>query len=360
MRSRLGSLVLVAAALGCLRPDDVTDATGEPIALGEGRQPQIAVAPSGAIDVAFARGSAVFWTRSVDGGGSFSAPSRVGERPDLKVGMRRGPRIAATDERLVVTAPGRDLVAWISDDGGKGWSAPLTVNDAPGSAAEGLHNLTALPDGSFFAAWLDSRSGKGARIEGSRLERGAKAWSRNVEIYASPDGSVCQCCHPSIAAGSGGELYVLFRNSLGGNRDPYLASSRDGGKSFAAAVRLGGASWALAACPMDGGGLIVDPERGALALWRRQREILLLAADGSESKLGEGTQPVLAKLRDGVRVAWQEGSNVAVRSAKSVAESRKLPGRFPSLAASPDGRRAYLVVEASRGKGAAIEFTVVP
>jgi len=360
MRRPLGSLILVFAALGGLRPIDVAAAAGAPLVLGEGRQPQVAVAPSGAIEVAFARGKEVFWTRSVDGGGSFTAPSLVGERPDLMVGMRRGPRIAAIDERLVVTAPGRDLVAWISDDGGKSWSAPLAVNDSPGSAVEGLHNLTTLADGSFFAVWLDSRSGKRARIEGSRLERGAKAWNRNVEIYASPDGSVCECCHPSVAAGLGGELFVLFRNSLGGNRDPYLATSRDGGKSFAAAVRLGGASWALDACPMDGGGLIVDAASGALALWRREREILLLAADGSESKLGEGTQPVLARLRDGLRFAWQEGPNVASRNANRMAEVRTLPGRFPALAASPDGVRAYLVIEAMHGKNSAIEFTVVP
>ena len=35
------------------------------------------------------------------------------------------------------------------------------------------------------------------------------------------------------------DVYVMFRNALGGNRDMYVARSRDGGKTFGAAAKVG-------------------------------------------------------------------------------------------------------------------------
>ena len=37
----------------------------------------------------------------------------------------------------------------------------------------------------------------------------------------------------------------------------YLATSRDGGRSFASAAKLGSKNWLLKACPMDGGAVAV-------------------------------------------------------------------------------------------------------
>src|SRR4051812_30835765 len=63
-------------------------------------QPQVAVAPGGRIDVAFGKGEAIYYVGSSDKGRTFFKPVEVGELPKLALGLRRGPRIAATDKMI--------------------------------------------------------------------------------------------------------------------------------------------------------------------------------------------------------------------------------------------------------------------
>ena len=141
-----------------LRADTVPVKNLVPDSFGDGRQPQVTVTPTGMIIVVFARDNSIYSVQSTDEGRSFSAPLKIADLNGLMVGMRRGPRIAATDKRIVVSAPGADLFSFISEDMGKTWSPASKVNDKPGAASEGLQNVTALPDGSFYAVWLDSRN----------------------------------------------------------------------------------------------------------------------------------------------------------------------------------------------------------
>ena len=121
-----------------------------------------------------------------------------------------------------------DLRAWRSADSGQTWSKEIRVNDVAGAATEGLHSLAGDGKGAVFAAWLDKRSGVGAKLYGARSMDGGLTWSENVQIYESPEGTICQCCHPSVAVGADGEVLVMWRNWLQGSRDMYLARSRDG------------------------------------------------------------------------------------------------------------------------------------
>ena len=111
------------------------------------------------------------------------------------------------------------------------------VNDVPGAPTEGLHALAADSKGVLFAAWLDKR-GKGTQLYGARSTDGGATWSKNVHIYNSPEGTICECCHPSIAIDAAGQILVMWRNSMGGSRDMYLARSRDG-VSFSKPEKLG-------------------------------------------------------------------------------------------------------------------------
>ncbi len=47
-----------------------------------------------------------------------------------------------------------------STDSGRTWSDPLTVNDGTEFGSHNFHALTAAPDGSLLATWLDARHGK--------------------------------------------------------------------------------------------------------------------------------------------------------------------------------------------------------
>jgi len=342
---------LVAVALlptHFLRADTIPVSNLVSESFGEGRQPQVTVTPMGMIVVVFARDNSIYSVQSTDEGRSFSTPQKIADLTGLMVGMRRGPRVAATDKRIVVTAPGADLFSFISEDMGKTWSPANRVNDKPGAASEGLHNVTALPDGSFYAVWLDKRN-RGAQVEGSRLEPGTTSWSRNLKIYDSPDKTVCECCHPSVACDGKNKLVVMWRNWLEGNRDFYVAESMDRGDHFSPAIKMGTQSWPLKVCPMDGGGIIAVADVGNFAIWRRQNEILLSTPTSPEMKLGNGAQPVLARVNGRILSVWQNGPSLVIKEDIQKGEPQRLPGAYPSLAASPDGKRAYLVWEGTQG-----------
>lgn len=258
-------LALVACV--CVSPlAGLTHASG-PLTLGEGRQPQLAVT-AGGVFVAYARDGDVYFARSADRGETFGPPVEVASPRNMPVGMRRGPRIAAADDAIVITAisaeqgAGKDgdVVGWRSSDRGATWAAlDAPLNRVPGAAREGLHAMAAGPTGQMFCAWLDLRSASadgsgGTEIWGARSADHGRTWSRDFLIYRSPEKSVCQCCHPSVAYGPDGTtVAVMFRNELSGNRDMFVVHSDDGGETFGAARKLGTGSWKLAACPMDGG-----------------------------------------------------------------------------------------------------------
>jgi len=230
----------------------------------------------------------------------------------MSLGMRRGPRIAAGDGFICITAIGSkfkggdgDLVAFRSTDGGKTWQGPSVVNDAPASAAEGLQAMAVGPKGELCCVWLDFREGSQKGVAASTsTDRGA-TWSKNVTVYQSPDGPVCPCCHPSVVFDETGGLYAMWRNSLGGNRDMYVCKSSDGGKTFDAAAKLGQGIWPLKTCPMDGGAVaVMAPDRLTTA-WRRDKQVFLtIPGEPKERLLGSGEQPWIAATANGPYVLW--------------------------------------------------------
>jgi hypothetical protein len=250
-------------------------------------------------------GNAVYFAGSNDGGTTFAKPVRIAEAGKLMLGRHRGPRIAATDGAIVVSANvDGDLLAWRSTDQGATWSQAVRVNSVPKSAREGLHAMAAGA-GMVAAVWLDLRQ-EGMRLYGAVSKDGGASWSENRLVYESPDGHICECCHPSVKIGAKGEIVAMWRNWLGGNRDMYLARSTDGGKSFAKAVKAGSGSWPLNACPMDGGDVALTADGSSWTAFRRDTSIVLAAPDGKEKLLGNGKDPAMALGRKGAVVAWTE------------------------------------------------------
>ncbi|MHC5538674.1 sialidase family protein [Singulisphaera rosea] len=211
----------------------------------EAKQPQVTVDAKGRIFVVFGRGDTVRLAVSDDRGKTFTT-STVGSPGVLALGMRRGPRVVATENSVTITAIGGaqgkgrdgDVSSWRSTDLGKTWSGPNRVNTVAGSAREGLHGMAAGPGGRVFCTWLDLRNGR-MEIFGARSEDDGATWKPDALVYRSSGKSVCECCHPSAAFGPDGTLYVMWRNSLNGSRDHYIARSTDEGRSFHAAEKLG-------------------------------------------------------------------------------------------------------------------------
>ena len=326
------------------------------------RQPQLAASEK-MIAVAFGAGSTVYFSASRDKGATFSEPVKVAELAGLMLGNHRGPRVAIAGDAIVITAVSNvdgDVHTWRSTDAGKTWRAAAVVNDESKAAREGLHAMAAGPDGALYAVWLDLRHvtpGKpGTELYGAASHDGGATWSKNVVVYKSPDGSICQCCHPSVAFDAKGTIQVMWRNSLGGDRDMYLAASRDGGRTFGAAEKLGGGNWKLDACPMDGGGLAVRPNGTIWTAWRRGTDVYLAREGAAENLIHAGKNPAIAANDTGVYVAWSGPEGVAVRAPgkpEPIVLDRE--GGFVQLMAIPHGP----ILAAWERKGA-IQFHTLP
>jgi hypothetical protein len=302
------------------------------------QQPQLAIDAEGTVHLAFGAGNTIRYSRSSDRGQTFSEPVELPGVPSRALGKRRGPRLAVTGRTLCVTAIGGpqghgrdgDLLAWKSLDGGKSWTKPVAVNDAPNSAREGLHALAAGAGQRLFCTWLDLRTGR-TEVWASRSDDGGGTWEPNVLVYKSPDGSVCECCHPGITVDASGRVHVQWRNALNGNRDIYLASSANHGQSFGRATKLGHGSWPLDACPMDGGAVAAAGGR-LTSVWRRGTSVYLaVVGDGDEQRLGAGEQPWIAATPAGPFVVW-----LARRGAAVYLHSPHSPGPLQLAAQASD------------------------
>ncbi len=347
---------------------------GEPIIVASGqaglapKQPQAAVGTNGTVHLVYGVGDTVFHSRSTDKGISFDKPKEAFQVSNLAIGMRRGPRIAVTDNALVVSVIGGqlgkgrdgDLQAWRSADDGITWNGPVNVNDAAASAREGLHGMAAAADGSIWCVWLDLRE-KRSEVFASKSEDGGATWQENICVYRSPDGNVCECCHPSIAIG-GKAVHVMFRNSLSGNRDMYVATSKDGGGTFAPAKKIGQGAWKLDACPMDGGMLATDEKGIFTTVWRRNGEVFTVASSGGkEQSLGRGEQPWTATSKKGTVTVWTTGRDGDLLTRTTGAkQTKKIDGgaRDPMVASAINGEGPVIACWESKRDGQSVVLAV--
>ncbi|MBS1726884.1 MAG: exo-alpha-sialidase [Armatimonadetes bacterium] len=309
------------------------------------REVQLAVEDNGHVFAVFGRGDAIYCAYSTNRGTTFSRPILVANDGRLSLGMRRGPRIAAYGDHITISAVyGRqgggqdgDLVAFRSDDGGITWSMPTRVDDVAGAAREGLHAMAVGPDGTLACAWLDLRS-KGTKLYLSTSKDHGETWSRNRLVYQSPGGSICECCHPSLAYDSSGKLWIMFRNSLDGNRDMYLTSTLGSNYDIPAPIKLGGESWQLDACPMDGGMVVPDSSGGVDTVWRRKDQVFSCLPKGKEALIGDGRQPWGAWGPSGLYTVWVGKGGILSLAPKGKPTVLDAKGTDPVIASSPNHR----------------------
>lgn len=325
-------------------------------------QPQACVDTAGVAHVAFGVGDQVYYCR-VNSGEVFE-PQVAFRVPNMSLGMRRGPRITISGESIVISAIGGphgkgkdgDVLAYRSTDAGKSWIGPVKVNEVDASAREGLHAMTASEDGVVWCVWLDLRE-KGTQLFAAKSNDGGASWSANKLVYRSPDGSVCECCHPSIIADSK-SVHVLFRNSLGGNRDMFLVSSHDGGNRFDPAVRLGNTHWKLNACPMDGGMLAMAKTSQITTIWRRDQTVVLAEPKVQmDAVLGTGEQPWIASDGDEYHTVWtsKRSGDLWLKSSDSKAGSKiGKDASFPVVVSNAASRSVYVFWESTTKDGTSI------
>ena len=168
-----------------------------------------------------------------------------------------------------------------------------------------------------FAIWLDLRGDHHNKIFGAKSGDGGKTWSKNKLIYTSLDSTVCECCKPSLVM-RGNDVYVMFRNWLNGNRDPYFVHSADGGNSFGNAQKLGKGSWALNGCPMDGGAITISNDGILQTVWNRKGVIYACEPGKDEKELGKGRNCGMESMNGKEIYAWVDTGEIVVVTPRGI------------------------------------------
>jgi len=92
---------------------------------------------------------------------------------------------------------------------------------------------------------------------------GGRSFSANRKVASE----ACPCCKTSLAVSADGTLYAGWRQVLPGNyRHIAVASSTDGGTKFSAPVIVSDDRWMLQGCPVSGPSLSVDKASGLLKI----------------------------------------------------------------------------------------------
>jgi len=250
----------------------------------------------------------VYVSASADAGQTFGAPLLVSGSAGADVSGEQPPRVVISPRagrppalQVVWTskaASGTRLLDVRSDDGGRRFSSPSLVagSEAPGN--RGWESVAVTPAGDAFAIWLDHRElaagtttmNHAAHQPGATTADGAARAQRSKLMFGAVDGGgaaldvaagVCYCCKTSLAADADGRFYAAWRHVYPGNvRDIAFTMSTDGGKTFAAPIRVSEDHWVLDGCPENGPALSVDARRRIHVVW----PTLLPAASGSTAE----------------------------------------------------------------------------
>jgi hypothetical protein len=239
--------------------------------------------PSGTTDI--------YAAVSRDGGRQFAQPVRVNDVPgDARVNGEQPPRvdISPSDTVIVWTskgAQGTRLLQARSTDGGRTFARATVVAGTDARGNRGWES-TAGP----FAPWLDHRELASDTAAASQHQHaGGEAMTEKSKLYiGSLDGSlparpiasrVCYCCKTALVV-SDSTVYAAWRHVFPGSvRDIAFTVSRDGGRTFAAPLRVSDDKWVLQGCPENGPALAVDAHRRVHLVW----PTLTKASDGEDN-----------------------------------------------------------------------------
>jgi len=217
------------------------------------------------------------------------APVRVNRQPGVVTAWRGDqPSVAVASDGTVYVLwtarvdagdkHGTDIYLSASTDRGQSFASEVKVNDDKVPGAHGMHSLAVAKDGRIYAGWLDERNVHApmpsTKAEGHHMES-----NRDLYVATSTDGGrsfsanrkvasdACPCCKTSLAVSADGTLYAGWRQVLPGNyRHIAVASSTDGGTKFSAPVIVSDDRWMLQGCPVSGPSLSVDSASGLLKI----------------------------------------------------------------------------------------------
>jgi hypothetical protein len=260
-----------------------------------------------------------------------------------------------------------------SSDHGQSFGAPVKVNDDLKPNPHGMHSLAIANDGRIYVAWLDERNVKPEKAPETKPASGHhKESNRELFVAFSSDGGrtfsanqsiakeVCPCCKTALAIGPDNRIYVGWRQVLPNDfRHIAVASSADGGKTFAEPVVVSDDQWMLQGCPVSGPAFASTADGALRVLWYAGKEndeqgiYWTESRDGGKSfkpreRLTSGfanSTPVLISDGNNVPFAiWEASVNGAPRVQGAAFKDKELHG----VVVAPNGELPAAITQPNR------------
>ena len=157
-----------------------------------------------------------------------------------------------------------------STDGGKSFSAPVTVNDNREIISHRFDSMAVNGKGHIYIAWLDKRDLSAAQRTGEKYsgaaiyhamsDDGGASFRRNVKIADH----VCECCRTAMDVDTDDYPVVIWRHIFETNVRDHALVKLDGKM---AQVRLSREDWNIAACPHHGPSISIASNGVYHAAW---------------------------------------------------------------------------------------------
>lgn len=280
------------------------------------------------LHLVYGRKGLAYYTSSSDGGRTFSPSVELGGRKYAgDVGHERGPRMALGKDGSIhvvwLNSPAAKVFYSRSTDGGRTFSEPRNL--AP--RTNGVDGATVAADGSgeVYAVWNQAGEGPESPVS-MTLTFAYSADNGSTFSPAKPllntyPGGACACCAVKAAMSPDHTLLVGFRGAYHNVRDIYLLRGTSRSEHFDAS-RVSDDRWVLEACPMAGPSVEAVTAQAIHVSWMSDGQVYrATSVDGGRSftpraapeEHGSGprTLPILISNPHGEQLfAWVESLHV--------------------------------------------------
>lgn len=315
---------------------------------------------------ALARDGYVLVSYSDDKGKNFSKPAKVNrESENIAADGDNRPKIVVNKDGLIYVSYTQSLTKPYSGnirfsrsiDGGKSFSEPITVNDNREIISHRFDALGVNERGQIYIAWLDKRDSSAAEKKGQKYtgagvyyavsENGGERFGTNIQAAEHS----CECCRIAMAIGPDGTPAIFWRHVYGKNVRDHAMLRLDGKSQ---PVRVTYDNWEVDACPHHGPALSISSDGIYHFVWfdnAPDNNGLFYAhsRDGGKTfsssvsfgnNAAQASHPYVLSLGAKVFVVWKEfdGENAVVMAMTSENAGQKwsVPRRLAATAGPSD------------------------
>lgn len=221
----------------------------------------------------------VLVSKSTDEGKTFLGETRVNnEKEAVAANGENRPKLAFGSNNEIYVSWTRlgskpfsgDVRFSRSIDGGGSYSTPVTINSDRNETSHRFDSLIADHNGRVWLFWLDkrdklkakraSRPYKGAAVYYAYSDDGGSTFSDNRKLQ---DNS-CQCCRIALGITGKSVPVVVWRQIFKGGERDHALQYVDGRSPM---VRLSREHWKINACPHHGPSLVIDHRDVVHSVW---------------------------------------------------------------------------------------------